>query len=1327
MKRPSNSKNVCWDRVWAITGIALLMAVAALCLYGIQPLHGCGSDLFSALCSALGSVVVAWSLSSLIFVISLALGLLAVPGLFTSVTRWPPTRWARSIGLSIWGGFSILLLFVLGTVNWSCERMKLRLQWPQVFAELLRRRSWTHRCILRIVQYGRGKGKNVWVVGMLVWAILWVVGGSWAFYTSPPIQELKTMEDSNAYIFEIIYRLFLSLGGSDNLFQGIDAGEDLRLSEALAVWRWFGLVLPLWIGLPPLFSWLLRSCERLTAGYLLSGHYVVLGYGQVGAPLARDILRGGLGDGGSPRVVVIVDNAPRAGDLDAVRRDGAIVIEQDAQDTSVFADVAAHRAAGVLVATGFSSRNIDIAGRLAREIGELRREKGLTGPHSHPRIVPHIAERRLMEWVSSKEGNRWLKGGATGDLDDRVACRPEIWPFSADQSAVRKVLAERPLAAYAALRGVRRPHIVILGFDSVAEWLLPQVLQAALVQRMAGPRVTMIVDTTRGDAEAAAVREALLRKYPFLDRADETRNKLRAHLQIEFDLEGYNFDHMDADLFNLADGLNPDVADLAARLTGDSPPPESEDEYLKELDLGPMGDPVTSIFVCFGDDDRNLDVALRLRTLIDRHRRWLAPMFVRLYQDSGLEDVLSRAERQTNLGRVIDDFGQDEEVCTHAEIFDPPRDKAAREAHLVYELTVRVETLGKQLAKLQDEEQDWAEVAEEWERACRKNDLICPEGVLKSMRDGLAPKPGDVAQWLASPYGMSGVPSESDVSNTVAAGRGEGTLGRLTDQLTGYINGGYGNSDVESCAVRAPQAVENRKRAIEALLRILARGRAPRSSRVKLGDDPWSRLDFEYVVSNRDQVDHLPVKLRRLGYRDCEPVDSTEGTLLGPWPMANVWEGHALAFAIAYAEKRSHDGYCEFEDAYTSVLGGVEPRGMPNAIHIMAECEHDRWMVERSMNGWRYGPVRDNTRRVHPSLLPYGKLAKNPSEKRKDERSALDIRLVLARQQPAREWRPECTVGLVGPEDLTSDQEDALGRALGGHVLEALMALEAQAWKREFAPLWKSAFQDSGAPWKSFALCFLSSLEGGSALKGAQVASEWMCQEERGSRSMRRCFRVVVPRVEPLPDSREQATGSGDGCGERLKGLLAPNVGQQDWWEIELLPEGLPLGALDEGTTLTWKADGTSGIAEARADEEVNESNRRLRRRVREERVEPRVRAYIVECSDWLILVTVEGKTSDSSPDPVQQARAWRMDRDSLRDALKGFTTLGEDRPPQRLDATQAALGEEWCCKQDKPQMLVRRAPDGGMGIEIDREHRLVEITLSAGGESNRERQGQPR
>lgn len=60
----------------------------------------------------------------------------------------------------------------------------------------------------------------------------------------------------------------------------------------------------------------------------------------------------------------------------------------------------------------------------------------------------------------------------------------------------------------------------------------------------------------------------------------------------------------------------------------------------------------------------------------------------------------------------------------------------------------------------------------------------------------------------------------------------------------------------------------------------------------------------------------------------------------------------------------------------------------PFALHLnneetetMARVEHIRWSWEKRLNGWIYGPVKDDNRKTHPSLIPFEQLTESEKEK----------------------------------------------------------------------------------------------------------------------------------------------------------------------------------------------------------------------------------------------------------------------------------------------------------------------------------------------------------
>jgi hypothetical protein len=102
---------------------------------------------------------------------------------------------------------------------------------------------------------------------------------------------------------------------------------------------------------------------------------------------------------------------------------------------------------------------------------------------------------------------------------------------------------------------------------------------------------------------------------------------------------------------------------------------------------------------------------------------------------------------------------------------------------------------------------------------------------------------------------------------------------------------------------------------------------------------PWRDLPAELQASNRDQVDHIPTKLRAAS---CRAVPVEQGA------------------AVSLLE-------------FT-----------PEEVEALAALEHERWIEERKRAGWRYGPETDRPRRVNKLMVPYGKLPENVKDYDRD-------------------------------------------------------------------------------------------------------------------------------------------------------------------------------------------------------------------------------------------------------------------------------------------------------------------------------------------------------
>ena len=1258
------------DRTYAWAGSLLLLIVGV----GITTMHARSDD--------------PWALTAILpFGAALIAFLMAVLALLHLVfhLRWPVVRKARkacagvgrfvlNIAVSAW---TLLFLLALRTIEfitkppaeeWAEETHDLPTNGARrKFVNRIRRRldaersrPLFHRAAIDMQRWGHGdEGRRFYSISIVLLIPIWFFGTLAATYVNLPEGDANRLADS-------AYRTVLTLGGTDNLLT-LDAerqADDNPLAAELAVMRWFGLLLPFLIGLPPLFRWLIRINERMNAEHALSDHYVILGYGQVGSALARDILNAVDDD---PVPVIVVENTIRTEALDAIRRHGALVLEQSADDNEVLSRVGAHRARGILVATGASSRNIDITGRLAREITARRERDGLnTGPlPKPPRLVPHIAERPLMDWVASQSGEKWRLGQWTSQYASSGGLRPSIWPFSADQTAVRQSLDHRSVAEHARLRGVRRAHIVILGFDSVAQWLLPRLLQAGRGVDLHGPRITVVRDRRAETDQAAGDPAWRTHNFPFLDDTDPATVQLCEHLEINVRFQEYDFDQIDRTLLEQVTPVAAEATEVAKRLTGDAPPMESLAPSDAQAACLGCEDPVTTIFVCFGDDQRNLNVALRLREAIARHRLWRAPIFARLFEDSGLDEVLSRSERETALDRVVDDFGQNAKTCTREEIFNPPRDHAAQEVHHCYALRSAFEQLARRLGHI-----DSPTLANGFKAIGLSSSLRASPQLQADLHHNRITPDQAIQRWLADFSRQEAVPFAGEVNHAVRL------LLRAID----------------------PQSLDDGE------------------DEQQPTDRGWDALQFPFVKSTREQADHLPEKLRGMGYRACPHTCENKRPsrhILGPWPVAGMIDSYQL----------------EFRNEWLAQSEAESPRDedslVPEPIERAAKLEHERYVVDRLGAGWRYGSERDNLRRRHPSLRPYEDLRKSPAEQRKDRSAVINSHSALAREGMARYWYPECKIGVLVQNTLqhthpiqatTSNGTDVIAS-----ILFAIVNLETRALEHTFRPGNEMEASRSGvhaALDGDLALCALADLTSPASRELVAGLRQWTeAQDAHEHRYSKFPFRTIVPKASADENQPSAAEINADAC-LRQTGATEPAL--SDCWKIDLQPEGLPQAVARLSPAFKWPTrDADSRMQywsdEASADQEKEDVNNRIRA-LRGEFYNgyllPRVTAYIVERSDWLIVFHCAEPEHD---DTTRKSIEWRCGHTEVP---AWCTSLPGGRERHQRPLPIASILEVppagWQVRPDSHAMLVPVwSGTDEEHIEFDLENRLVCVRLS--------------
>jgi ryanodine receptor 2 len=72
----------------------------------------------------------------------------------------------------------------------------------------------------------------------------------------------------------------------------------------------------------------------------------------------------------------------------------------------------------------------------------------------------------------------------------------------------------------------------------------------------------------------------------------------------------------------------------------------------------------------------------------------------------------------------------------------------------------------------------------------------------------------------------------------------------------------------------------------------------------------------------------------------------------------------------------------------------VLPEDIMNLCEELAENTHEVWSKTRMDDGWTYGPERNDAKKQHPCLIPYGELPE--SEKEYDRNTSIQtLKLII--------------------------------------------------------------------------------------------------------------------------------------------------------------------------------------------------------------------------------------------------------------------------------------------------------------------------------------------
>ena len=385
----------------------------------------------------------------------------------------------------------------------------------------------------------------------------------------------------------------------------------------------------------------------------IGGHVVICGLGRKGSQLAREFLQQG-------RKVVVIERDEANDNVAACRQLGAAVLFGDARDAVLLRTARAACAQSVFACCGEDASNMDIALALFSSAGlNLRRggrhrtpleqapaagEKAAPvgqGPRPLPRCFVHLAD---LPWlpVGGQRGDPW---------------QPTTWSFY--DNCARSMLAEHPLdrqtagqATRASQRSGTAPkgsstapkgssigpddpravHLVVIGFDRLAEALVVQALRTAHLANLRHPRVTVI------DPQARLHEARFLAKYPQAPKVGDLA-------------------------FCQAEGDDPAVRRDLSALAGD----------VQSL---------VTLAICGESDTASLALAMRLPADVARAG---IPVWVKLSGETGLAEILEQAQaRPAGQAAGLHAFGTVAQGCLAGLFSDERLDVLPRAIHDTY-------------------------------------------------------------------------------------------------------------------------------------------------------------------------------------------------------------------------------------------------------------------------------------------------------------------------------------------------------------------------------------------------------------------------------------------------------------------------------------------------------------------------------------------------------------------------------------------------------------------------------------------------------------------
>ena len=153
---------------------------------------------------------------------------------------------------------------------------------------------------------------------------------------------------------------------------------------------------------------------------------------------------------------------------------------------------------------------------------------------------------------------------------------------------------------------------------------------------------------------------------------------------------------------------------------------------------------------------------------------------------------------------------------------------------------------------------------------------------------------------------------------------------------------------------------------------------------IQLPKDPLSAQAF---IGSTEQTlptavqEHIAREIHDI-YRTRLKMTQSEDPSLAEWDkLVEHLKDSSRAQADHIAQKLSAAGYGIRKARGTQVVRQFSPE----EVEIMAKLEHARWNVERLLDGWKWGPIKDVANKISPYIIPWSGL---PEEMKEFDRDA---------------------------------------------------------------------------------------------------------------------------------------------------------------------------------------------------------------------------------------------------------------------------------------------------------------------------------------------------